>query len=607
MLRDAVAAVQGDPLALVCARAVAPQDLAWAHELALWSWVRDNCEELRVDDLARAHVDERIAAAEQAMTGANAMLSSASGAREETWRWVGQPVTVPAEGLSALLSDICDEAYHQAPTLRNELVNRARLSPAVASARMRLLNRMLSHADQDCLGMEGAPPERTIHLSLFQASGMHRQDAHGHFAFGKPGADDPRRWGPVWERIEAQLSRDEAMSFATLMKDLAAPPYGLRAGPALLVIAAFVLASRNDLAIMERNSFQPDLTGAHFMRLAKSPGHFTLKLLREDAGQGGIVQALATRLQAIGACQPTLAGVSEGLFTWYNALSPHALKTVSVSPVAAAVRGALRKASEPGRLFFHDLPVSCEAISAGGAIDVERLVSSLDSALLELAAATPSLRERAVSATLHAFGAPDMAVLRSQIQHDYGPHRLDIGDQHLRAFLERALNATVSDDRWLDGIAGHLTGQRPDNWADGTLDQFDFEVQVVAGKLARWLTLAEAGKARGEGLRSVHVVGSGREQVVVVRPDRPNPQLKARLRAVRKALGRIPKRWRCLDNCWSNTPMTMWKRRGRNGNEACAQPLWRQRFRGARHLHARPGGGDGVHLLGHPQGAAGDI
>ena len=179
--------------------------------------------------------------------------------------------------------------------------------------------------------------------------------------------------------------------------------------------------------------------------------------------------------------------------------------------------------------------------SRQGGVGIERLVSSLDSALVELAATTPSLRRRAATATLHAFSVQGMSALRSQIQHDYGPHRLDIGGLRLRAFLERALNATASDDRWLDGIAGHLTWQRLGNWADGTLDQFDFEVQVVAGNLARWLTLAKAGKARGEGLRSVHVVSSGREQVVVVRRDRPNPRLEARSRAAREALGNDPR------------------------------------------------------------------
>ena len=537
VLGSASAAVKDDPLALVCARAVAPEDLKWAHELALWGWIRDNCEELKVDELARAEVTERITVAEQALTRATAVLSSMTGAREENWWFDGKPVDMPPEGLSALLSDICDRAYNRAPIIKNELINRARLSSAVASARMRLLDRMLTCTDQADLGMEGTPPERTIYLSLFQASGIHGKDEQGKFCFGAPEPGDPYRWRPVWDRIAQLLNSDEPMSFAALMEHLAAPPYGLRAGPALLAIAAFVLASKDNIAFIERNSFQPDLTVAHFMRLAKSPGNFALRSLREGSAQNSVVQTLATRLSTIGECRSTVAGVLEKLFAWYNSLPAYALKTNSVSATAVAVRATLRKASEPGRLLFHDLPQACNAVAKDGEIDVERLIHSLDSALFELEEATPSLRRRAAAAVQRAFGARDISALRSQLRNDYEPHRLELGDERLGTFVDRAVNAEVSTDRWLDGIAGHLAGQRPDNWADDTLRKFDLELRIVAGNLAKWLALAKTKQDRSADLRSVHVVGiDGRERVIVVRRDRPNPLLETRLNAVRAAL-----------------------------------------------------------------------
>ena len=540
VLRNAAAVVADDPLALVCARTVAPDDFKWAHEFALWDWIRSNCEELRLDELARAEVGERIAAAEQAMTRATALLSSVNGTREEEWWLDGKPIAIP-DGLSALLSDICDKAYDQAPILRNELINRTRLSSAVASARIRLLGRMLTCADQPDLGMEGAPPERTIHLALFRTSGVHGEEGHGRFGFGRPDPGDPCRWRPVWDRVEERLDSGEATSCAALMEDLARPPYGMRAGPALLVVAAFIVASRDNVAVIERNSFQPDLTAAHFMRLAKSPGNFALKSLREGTRQRGIVQALATRLNVIGACPPTVAGILEPLFAWYNSLPPHASKTRSVSKVAVAVRTALRKASDPERLFFHDLPRACDALGNDGRIDVERFASVLDNALLMLAEAEPSLRLRAAAAASHAFRARDIRELRCQIRNDYGPHRLNLVDYRLRTFVERAMDAEVPDDRWLDGIASHFTGRRPDNWEDGTLDSFDFEIRVAAGNLARWLALARTKQARDTDLKSIHVVGiDGREQVIVIRRERPNPHLETRLSAVREALGNDP-------------------------------------------------------------------
>lgn len=541
VLRDASASVIHDPMALVCARTVFPSDLKWAHELAIWRWVQDNCEELKVDELARVEVGERIAAAEQALTRATALLSSASSSRGETWWFKGEPIDFRAERLSGLLSDICDKAYHQAPILKNELINRSKLSTAVASARTRLLDRMLTCGDQPQLGMEGAPPERTIYLSLFQASGIHRLDSIGNYSFTAPESEDPCNWMPVWNFIENRMNSCEAVSFAELMDELAIPPYGLREGPALLAIAAFILTSRDSIAVMERNSFQPDLTAAHFMRLAKSPRNFSLKSLPVNAKGLGVVDELAKGLKVIGRCQPTVADVAENLYTWYNGLPSYAIKTGTVSKTAAAVRAELRKASEPGSLFFIDLPMACGELTAEGTVNVGRFVEKLDLALLELHGATPLLRSRAADAVQRAFGEQDVDAVRIQIRDEYAPHRNRLSDYRLQVFLDRAINSQLSTDRWLDGIAGHLVGMRPDNWSDETLGKFEFEIHSVADSLTKWLALAKTKQHRRADLTSVHVVSiDGREQCVVVHRDRPSPQLETQLRAVREVLDNEP-------------------------------------------------------------------
>ena len=82
-----------------------------------------------------AEVDERIATAEQAMTRTTAILSSASSVREETWWFAGEPISMPRDGLSALLSNICDRAYDRAPILKNELITGLLQTPAHASSR----------------------------------------------------------------------------------------------------------------------------------------------------------------------------------------------------------------------------------------------------------------------------------------------------------------------------------------------------------------------------------------------------------------------------------------------------------------------------------------
>ena len=109
-------------------------------------------------------------------------------------------------------------------------------------------------------------------LSLFKATGIHEVDSGGVGRFTRPGSADPYRWGPIWNRISELLETGGAPEFCRncwmIWQRL---PMALRAAPALLLIAAYILAYRDSIAIMERNTFQPDLTISHFMRLAKNP------------------------------------------------------------------------------------------------------------------------------------------------------------------------------------------------------------------------------------------------------------------------------------------------------------------------------------------------
>src|SRR3546814_17140841 len=116
--------------------------------------------------------------------------------------------------------------------------------------------------------------------------------------------------------------------------------------------------------------------------------------------------------------------------------------------------------------------------------------------------ATPLVRRRAAAATAEALGTRDTDALRLQIEADYGPHRLDLTEPRLRAFVDRASAADLAQDRWLDGIAGLLTGRRPDAWSATTIDAYCHEARVTAGRPARWLAPARPnpeGRRGGKG------------------------------------------------------------------------------------------------------------
>jgi hypothetical protein len=531
-----------DALTLYCLRQITPGALDAASDLALWRWIEQNCAELRVDDLARREVRSRIAAASESLQEALEPFGRPSAGTEEAWIYRGKTLDVLGRGqLNRKLSDICDEVF-DGPILRNELINRSRLSSAAASARMRLLEAMVENADRPFLGFEGAPPERTVYLSLFLSSNVHRLEK-GHWVFGVPDPD-LSNWGPTWKRIETFLREHGSSSFDAIAADLAKPPIGLRAGPALPMIAAFMLHHKREVALFERNTFQPEVTGAHFMRLAKNPANFSLKYL----GRSPSTEMVLVRLSAGLAIWPeqgrpeaSLKSIVEAMYRWWYAVPAYSKETGTISKSAQAVRSAFKKADEPIRFVYSQLPQACGLPQldpdACDSSQADILVEMLNIHLLDINDAASHLRSQARAAVLEAFGARTLEKLRVQIASDYGRHALRLTDYRLRAFVDRASDRDMNDGAWLDGVASLLAGKRIEAWKDDTIEIFLFETRAIAARLARWLAHIKLIDASASPMVSIHVVDTtGQEKMVVVRKGALTKDVAAKVVQIKKML-----------------------------------------------------------------------
>ncbi len=522
-------------LAVVRMQPISSGILAIARDLACWRWVQASCGELRIDDFARAEVERRIRDLENELRGRLLPFGQANAAELGVeWLHEGDVVRIESRAaLSRFLSDVCDRTFDKAPILRNELINRDKLSSAVAAARMRLLGLMIDEEEREFLGLTGAPPERTIYLSMFHVSGMHKT-MESRLRFGDPRPHDPLGWGPAWRWIDGIVQGGASVGVDAVISGLAEPPVGLRAGPALLLIAAYMLGHRGSIALMERGSFQPEITRAHFMRLAKSPKHFALR--RIGAIESTNVLGALVKGLSIWADEPPGTDISEvvaALYRWWGRLSEFARSTRTVGPTAQNVRSGLRKATEPIELMLDQLPRACNAVGTDG-IDVERYTLQLDGALTELDDALPTLRSQVEASILHAFGTWTLGELRRQMALDYEDDRLNVGSYELRAFVDRALNHDVDDEAWIDGVAGLVVGKRLDAWDDTLVDHFGFEIRAMAQQLARRLALSREGKARASPVTAVHLTTSdGKERSLFLRNGaKEDDALKARIRNV---------------------------------------------------------------------------
>jgi hypothetical protein len=533
-----------DQLTLYCVRQITATALAVAWDLALWRWIEQNCGDLRVDDLARREVRGRIESASETLLASLEPFGRPSSAgANEVWVYRGKLLDVPSRShLNRKLSDICDKVFVDGPILRNELINRSRLSSAAASARMRLLEAMNPNADQQFLGFTGAPPERTVYLSLFLSSNIHRFE-EGRWRFCPPD-DDPKNWNPVWKRIEAFLRERGSSSFDEIAAELAKPPIGLRAGPALPMITAFMLYHRQQVAFFERNSFQPELTSAHFMRLAKSPANFALKYLDKSPSTAAILNRLSSGLDVWEEGprpEASLKPVVEAIYRWWQTIPGYGKETGTISKQAQAVRLALKKALEPIEFIYTQLPHACglPPVDSGvyDAQQADTLVEMLNASFEEISDAAPRLRSEAQAALLEPFGCRTIDKLRVQIGSDYGRHALRLTDYRLRAFIDRSSEASMNDNAWLDSVASLLTGKRIDAWQDDTVDNFTFEARAVAARLARWLAHMKLQDADAAPIVSVHVVDTaGQENTVVVRKGTLTKETADKVAQIKKML-----------------------------------------------------------------------
>ena len=522
-------------LALLRIQAISPGHLAIAQELKSWQWIKANCEELRIDDLAREEVERKTRELENRIR-INLFPFEQANLVDNGSEWIrdGEAIRIDSrEELSRYLSDICDQVFSQSPVLRNELINRDKLSTAIAAARMRLLGLMLDREADEFLGLTGAPPERTIYLAMFHESGMHRVIG-GRLQFCNPGRHDPRGWEPAWRLVDSLIRSGESVDIDVVIEKLGEPPIGLRAAPSLLLVTAYMLRHSDTVALMERGSFQPEVSKAHFLRLAKSPRNFSLR--RVDTVKNEEVLASVVKRLSIWhnePPQPTVKGITESIYHWFGRLSEYARKTKTVGETAQSVRGVIAKANEPVELLLHDLPKACGAVRTG-CIDIEVYTRQLDAAFMELANALPQLRVRVEKIVTQTFAAKSIGEFRERIRSDFVAESDTLNSYELRAFVDRSLNEDVDDETLIDGVAGLLIGKRLEGWDDTSADHFDFEMRSFSQKLDRRLAQIQQTRECATAVTVVHLTSSdGTERSLYLRDGlRDDASVKARMRTI---------------------------------------------------------------------------
>ena len=480
--------------------AVMPNDpeplIESAIEVAAVQEVLASEERLETDWVARRELAERVA---EGMQSFDAEFERAFGPTSgASWAWLridGPPAALDlTKSVSSGLSAVADLAYSEAPRVRNEMLNRTELTSQGAKARRELLQAMLTSAAVERLDIEGFGPEAAMYEAALRESGLHRSMPDGRWGFAPPSAED---FVPSWAAIEEEFSRatDHRIGLDQVLRRLASPPYGVRAGVAPVLVTAALLVHSDDIAIYEHGTYRAALTPDLSERMVRNPAHFELKQFATRWGvRGHVVAELADVLGIRPSTRSQRNGTVVGILSHLVAslivpLPEYSRRTNRLSESAVRVRQALLTATEPDELLFNLLPSAVGFPRVPASAPKERWpqhavwIDPLVDCLAELQEAYPKLLREIEAALVETTGSSRTS-LRSGLAGRVSNIEIDVVDARLRAFLN-AIDSTLDDEEWLVYVASTVAGTPPAAWTNDDVTRFLGSVRDLGGRLRR--------------------------------------------------------------------------------------------------------------------------
>ncbi len=485
----------------------APIVLALARELLALEAVRNDRPELAGDPVARREVAARLAALQ-------GNLESELHKAFDSALWYRKhhsPKPYRHAELNSLASDLADRRFHKCPRLHNELLNRQRPSSNAIAAQNALLRRMVLNEGEARLGIDGFPAEGGLFASVLEATGLYANDSDA-WRFVSPQDDHDSRLAPLWEAASDHLRHhhDRTISVSELYDVWRRQPFGLKDGLMPVLAVAFILSRRSSLAIYREGFFRARFDDVDVEYLAKDASTIQLRWMdlsevarRLLSSMAQIVRDLDRRNELIH-LEPI--DVARGLVGIYDQLPPWTKRTMRLSANAVRVRDLFKRARDPNKFLFDDIPAAIGAAgSTAASADLERIVTGLREGLVELVQAYPSMLHRLRHIMLSELQVPNTAPQSIAELRDRAENARQLaGDFHVEAFVSR-LSQFDGTDGGIEGIASLAANKPPRDWVDPDLDRAMVDIADMAQKFLRAETYARV-KGRPDKRHAMAVV-----------------------------------------------------------------------------------------------------
>jgi len=479
-----------------------------ARELIALENVSNDHPELAGDQVARREVSARLAALQALLeTELHKAFDNALWFRKKHHK-----KRLQQADLNSIASELADRRFSESPRLHNELLNRQQPSGSAIMAQNKLLHRMVVNEGEARLGIEGYPAEGGLFASILGKTHLYVQQGKS-FRFAAPAAsDDPCRLAPMWQAAfeHVKENADRTVTVSELFELWREPPFGVKDGLMPLLAVAFIQSQRDKLAVYRDGIFRVRFDDVDADYLAKDASIIQLRWMdltdiarRLLSDMAEVVREL-DRTNELVHLEPI--DVGRGLMSIFEQLPNWTTRTMRLSANAARIRDLFKRAHDPNRFLFDDIPGTLgEDVALDTDDDLRRVIESVRDGLDELVQAYPSMLHRMRDLMLAELQVPNispqsLAELRERAENI----RQLAGDFRLDAFVGRLARFDGSDESF-EGIASLAANKPPRDWVDPDLDQAAIEIADMAQKFLRAETYARV-KGRPDKRHAMAVV-----------------------------------------------------------------------------------------------------
>lgn len=461
-----------------------------ARELLALDKVNNDHPELAGDPVARREVTARLADLQaQLETELTKSLDKAEWCRKHhSTKYYRQ------SDLNSLASDLAEKRYDQCPKLHNELLNRQKPSSSAIAGQNALLRHMSTREGEPRLGIDGYPAEGGLYASLLEATGLYSEAKDGwRFVAPSDNEADTYRLFPAWNAAIQYIKKNKKRSVAVseLYALWAEQPYGIKDGLMPVLSVAFILTQRENLAIYREGIFRARFDDVDVEYMAKDAETIQLRWMdlnkisrRMLSDMADVVRDLDEKNE-LKHLQPI--DVARGLVAIYEKLPNWTKRTMRLSARAIQVRDIFKRARDPNKFLFDDIPALVDSKKAdiSDKDDIRNIVSIVKEGLQELVQAYPLMVHRQRDMLLAELQVPNLSrqsllELRERAENV----RELAGDFRLDAFVGR-LAQFEGDDEGFEGIASLAANKPPRDWVDPDMDRASIELADMAQKFLR--------------------------------------------------------------------------------------------------------------------------